>query len=129
MLNFFLQYLRAKVSNSDSTKWFQPTKLGADFNWRGGSTPETTGIYMYSEPFFIDLDGQLTAIMLMDTQGLFDDQTELALSSTLFAISALLSSVMIINTMHMISEEFLQYFQLYTYFAYLAMGSEETEMK
>jgi len=56
MLNFFLQHLRAQEYNLDNTNWFQPTKLGTGFNWRGGSTPDTTGICMYSEPFFIDLD-------------------------------------------------------------------------
>jgi len=126
MLNFFLQYLHAREAQNTANpaNWFKPTEIGKDFNWRGGSSPETSGINVYSEIFEITIGGQPTAILLMDTQGSFDDQTSFAHNATMFAISALLSSVLIMNVMQGISEDMLQFFQ---YFASIAQITLEEE--
>ena len=71
MLDFFLRYLRAKVSRfllfflfeSIDRVFIQDKKdwIGKDneplkgFDWRGGATRHTTGMLMWSEPFLMSL--------------------------------------------------------------------------
>jgi len=126
MLNFFLQYLRARQAQNiaNPTNWFKPDEISTDFNWRGGTEPETSGINIYSEPFEITVDGKPLAIILMDTQGSFDDKTQFGDNAIIFAISALLSSVLIMNISQGISEDMLQFFQFFTSFAQLALQKE-----
>jgi len=56
----------------------------------------------------------------MDTQGSFDDRTNLQSNAVIFTLSALLSSVMIMNVRSDIEEDVLQFFQYFCGFAQLA---------
>jgi atlastin len=126
MLNFFLQFLQSQNRQRVPvpSNWFQPQSVGRAFNWRGGAEAETNGINIWSEPFFVNVNGQETAILLMDTQGSFDMETSLQHNTVIFALSALLSSVMIMNVETSISEDMLQFFQFFTGFAQIAVNDE-----
>lgn len=63
------------------------------FAWRGGSERQTTGIWVWSEPFVkVSSSGQPVAVILMDTQGMFDNETSMALTAQIFGLSTFVSS-------------------------------------
>lgn len=96
LLNFFLRFLYARYEKHDVSDWIgenNSTELRG-FVWRGGRRPVTTGILMWSDIFTHDYEnGDKVAIVLLDTQGTFDSQSSLLDSTTIFALSTLLSSV------------------------------------
>ena len=56
------------------------------------------GLIMWSDVFLYDKpDGEKIAIVLMKTEGLFDDETSDAINSKIFALGTLLSSVQVFN--------------------------------
>lgn len=62
------------------------------FEWRGGSERMTTGIWMWSEPFVRRTEaGKDVAVLLVDTQGMFDNETSMGLTACIFAVSTLVS--------------------------------------
>lgn len=83
------------------------------FSWKAGSARDTTGIIIWSDVFLHEKDtGEKIAIVLMDTQGLFDSKTSPADNSRIFALGTLISSVQIVNIMQVIQEDQLQYLQV-----------------
>jgi len=55
----------------------------------------TTGIWMWSEPFIRTTTasgGEKLAVLLMDTQGMFDNETTMTLTAQIFGLSTLVSS-------------------------------------
>lgn len=68
------------------------------FKWRGGRKPETMGIWMWPDVFtHVSSNGDKLAIILLDTQGLFDDKSSLSDCNAIFSISMLISSVLCYN--------------------------------
>lgn len=123
LLNFYLQYLNAQYKRNDACQ-FLDENLRKCFSWRGGcDTPDTIGILIWSEIFTHDYDnGEKVAIILMDTQGSFDCNSSVRDCSTIFAMSAMLSSVLCYNLMHNIREDDLQYLQLFTEYGKLLLN-------
>lgn len=119
-LDFCLRYLHAKGSSN----W-----LGGDeepligFPWKGGADKYTTGIVMWSEPFIVYLPAlaEEVAVLLMDTQGVFDSTSTVKDCATIFALSQLISSVQVYNIMMNVQEDDLQHLQLFTEYGRLAM--------
>jgi atlastin len=66
----------------------------SSFAWRGGYERMTTGIWMWSEPFIVHSSefNEDIAVLLMDTQGMFDNQTSMTLTAQIFGLSTLISS-------------------------------------
>lgn len=92
------------------------------FSWRGGcDTPDTIGILIWSEIFTHDYDDGEMAIILMDTQGSFDSNNSVRDCSTIFAMSAMLSSVLCYNLMNNIREDDLQYLHMFTEYGKLLL--------
>jgi len=61
--------------------------------WRCGQEKPTTGMWLWSEPFVRSTaSGEKVAVLLMDTQGMFDSDTSTALSSRVFGLSTFVSS-------------------------------------
>lgn len=75
------------------------------FSWRSGVERETIGIWMWSEVFTHDFKDGKMAIILMDTQGIFDNKTSFKDCISIFAMSMLLSSVLCFNVMPRIRED------------------------
>eukprot|EP00054_Salpingoeca_dolichothecata_P019292 m.119827 g.119827 ORF g.119827 m.119827 type:complete len:534 (-) comp23199_c0_seq1:243-1844(-) len=115
LLNFFLRYMYAE----DAENWLENELLDLQkgFKWRYGSKRETTGIWMWGRPFVRTLpDGREVAVLLMDTQGTFDNQSTMEENATIFALTALMSSCLIYNIPGLISEDVLQHMHLFTKF-------------
>ncbi|VVD01466.1 unnamed protein product, partial [Leptidea sinapis] len=122
LLDFFLRYLNHEYNVKDSSDW-----LGSEdeplrgFSWRGGSERDTTGLLLWSQPFQAILpNGEKVAILLMDTQGTFDDKSTVKDNATVFALSTMLSSVHIYNVSQNIEEDDLQHLQMFTEYGKLA---------
>lgn len=61
------------------------------FYFRGGQEACTQGIWMWSEVFAHDRDdGEKLAIVLLDTQGIFDSESSMKECTAIFAISMML---------------------------------------
>lgn len=104
------------------------TRMLRAFSWRNGQDPETIGIWMWPEIFtHIQPDGEKVAIILIDTQGIFDSQSSTKDYVATFAISLVLSSVLCLNKMQRIQENDLQYLELFTEYGRLVM--EQTNEK
>ncbi|XP_040576520.1 atlastin [Lepeophtheirus salmonis] len=119
LLDFFLRYLS---SNADE-KWLDDNEepLGG-FHWRGGADRDTTGILLWSEVFILKNSlGKEIAVLLMDTQGAFDSLSTVRDCATIFALSAMLSSVLVYNLSSNIQEDDLQHLQLFTEYGRLAL--------
>lgn len=120
LLDFFLRYLN---SYNVSDQWLGDENVPLEgFSWRGGAERETTGIWMWSEPFEITTpSNEKVAVLLMDTQGAFDSQSTVKDCATVFALSTMLSSVQVYNLHSNIQEDDLQHLQLFTEYGRLAM--------
>lgn len=112
-----MNYLENKLTNKND--WFgAPDTPLVGFSWRSGTRRDTTGILMWSDVFLHDkANGDKIAIILLDTQGLFDNETTVAENSKIFSLSNLLSSCQILNLSGIIQEDQLQYLQFATEFA------------
>lgn len=88
------------------------------FSWRAGVRRDTTGITFWSDVFLHDAEnGDKLAIIIVDSQGLFDNQTTVEDNAKVFSISTLMSSQLILNLSGVIQEDQLQYLQFATEFA------------
>ncbi|XP_031639340.1 atlastin-like [Contarinia nasturtii] len=86
------------------------------------------GIWMWSDIFTHDFpSGEKIAILLLDTQGIFDDHSSLSDNTAIFALSMMLSSVQCYNLMQNIREDDLQHLELFTEYGRLAL--EQTNEK
>ncbi|XP_055309313.1 atlastin-like [Sitodiplosis mosellana] len=131
LLNFFIKYLYAQYKKHDVSDWLGEENNSSGltgFKWRSGRKRETTGIWMWSEVFTHDFsNGEKVAIILLDTQGIFDDQSSVRDCTTIFALSMMLSSVQCYNVMQNIKEDDLQHLELFTEYGRLAL--EESTLK
>lgn len=82
------------------------------FSWKSGSKRHTTGVVIWSDVFLHEQNNEKLAILLMDTQGLFDMETSPAENSRIFALGTLLSSKQIFNLNDVIQENQLEYLQV-----------------
>jgi atlastin len=127
LLSWFLRYLHAKQQPSTSKLWYEQFQsLGNDgFDWRAGAERNTTGIWMWSHPHMIEqADGEPLAVILVDTQGMFDHETSVALTASIFGFSTLLSSYQIYNVDKRIQEDNLQQLALFSEYARTAASEE-----
>lgn len=82
---------------------------------------DTTGILMWSHIFLHNDNKDNIAILLLDTQGVFDNQSTAQDCAFIFSLSTLLSSVQIYNLMQNIQENDLQHLELFTEYGKMAM--------
>lgn len=110
-----------------------PSEALTGFSWKSGSERDTTGIVVWSDVFMHEdeLSGDKWAILLVDTQGLFDKKTSSIESTKIFALSTLISSILIYNLKDQIHEDHLQYLHLTTEYAKMTKNLDDyrTESK
>ncbi|XP_041037909.1 atlastin-3-like, partial [Carcharodon carcharias] len=128
LLDFMLRFMY-KQKGGGTTNWMgRDDKPLTGFSWRGGSDPETNGIQLWAEVFIVQKkDGRKVAVLLMDTQGAFDNQSTVKDCATIFALSTMMSSVQVYNLTNNIQEDDLQHLQLFTEYGRLAM--DESSLK
>ena len=126
LLSWFLRYLtHRESSSSNDTVWHdQKTSLGRQdgFHWRGGSERDTTGIWMWNKPFYLPHSSGTIVVLLVDTQGMFDNETTMSLTSSIFGLSTLISSYQIYNVDKHIREDNLQQLALFSEYGRTAVG-------
>ncbi|KAJ3619860.1 hypothetical protein MTP99_005512 [Tenebrio molitor] len=129
VLNFFLRYLhiKYKLKKKNMSNWMNLNDSPlSGFSWKAGSVPHTVGILIWSEIFLAALpSGEEVAIILMDTQGSFDNETTITNCATIFGLSALLSSVQIYNLKENIKQCDLSHLECFSGFGQLIGGSNE----
>ncbi|XP_055880106.1 atlastin-like isoform X3 [Biomphalaria glabrata] len=131
LLDFFLRYLSAGQHMTGEEDWLGDDNAPLEgFSWRGGSDRDTTGILMWSEPFFMtNKNGEEVVILLMDTQGAFDSESTVKDCATIFALSTMISSVQVFNLTQNIQEDDLQHLQLFTEYGRLALEANDNVSK
>jgi atlastin len=142
LLDLFLRYLRCPEEERSSRDWVHRERPleghcavdcddagtdGGGFSWRGGSQRMTTGCWMWSEPFFLNVPGgapgEKMALLILDTQGMFDGETSQKLTATIFGLTTMLSSLLVYNVSKQIQEDNLQHLQLFLEYGRLAHDS------
>jgi atlastin len=147
LLSWFLRYLEAHSVRrgedgaagsvdgvprcDDGKKWFERVHTlnqhEGSFDWRGGKERNTTGMWMWNEPYFLPRPsrGDEVAVLLVDTQGMFDHETTVGLTAAIFGLSTLLSSYQIYNVDKRIQEDNLQQLALFSEYGRMAFEAEE----
>ena len=117
LLDVLLRYLMAP-------DWLKEKRAG--FMKQSHDTRRhTTGMMLWSEPLPVTLpSGEEAVILLVDTQGATDDESTAHRSQAVFALSALISSLLIINVMDKISDDDVK--QLQPMLEYGQMMRDET---
>lgn len=100
-------------------------KVFDGFIWRGGIDSQTKGIYMWSKVFTYDRDDEKLAIIVIDTQGIFDSKTTERQSKEIFALSTMLSSVQLYNVEGNIKTPDLENLQFFTEYGKWVAGLNE----
>ncbi|RYY75882.1 hypothetical protein EON63_19010, partial [archaeon] len=76
---------------------------------------------MWSEPIFRTIQGEPVAVLLMDTQGMFDNETSMTLTAQIFGLSTLVSSLLIYNVDKRIQEDNLQHLALFSEYGRISL--------
>ncbi|XP_043232542.1 uncharacterized protein LOC122386895 [Amphibalanus amphitrite] len=107
LLNEMSRYLTAK----NKGQW-RDVKKGS-FTWKNGAKSHTNGMFI-SPPIKITLDsGQEAILFLLDTQGLFDEDSNMSDATKIFALSTLLSSMQVFNLQGNLKSDDLDHLQLF----------------
>jgi atlastin len=84
------------------------------FTWKHGSFADTKGILFWPDVFLHDTKDENIAIILMDTQGLFETGSTQDENSRIFGLSTLISSIQIVNLKDVIREDQIEYLEMAT---------------
>lgn len=142
LLSWFLRYLErhcvkkggssvaCRDDETDDKEWYERVQTlnqhEGSFDWRGGTARNTTGMWMWSDPYFLPRSsGEDVAVLLVDTQGMFDHETTVGLTAAIFGLSTLLSSYQIYNVDKRIQEDNLQQLALFSEYGRMAFEAEE----
>lgn len=118
-------------SDDSAEDWLSDDSISLDpefagFGWAHGANRDTTGIWMWSTPIIRKTpDGREVAVLLVDTQGTFDNQTTAEVNAMVFALNALISSFQVYNISKRIGEDILQHMHLFTKFGQM-VSTEQT---
>jgi atlastin len=105
--------------------WGGPKDPLIGFSWKHGSVADTKGILFWSDVFLHEQNGEKIAIVLMDTQGLFELGRDTNLDGKIFGISSLISSNQIFNIKGEIHENHLEYLKVVTDFSKKAFNRQQ----
>uniref|UniRef100_A0A914YEX4 GB1/RHD3-type G domain-containing protein n=1 Tax=Panagrolaimus superbus TaxID=310955 RepID=A0A914YEX4_9BILA len=108
--------------NDIQLDWLGDDAQVQGFHWRSGAKRDTVGIWLWGEPIMIEAgNGEKYAVVLMDTQGTFDNNSTLKQCTTIFGLSTLLSSHQCYNVVDNIPEDALQHLSLFVEYGRLAL--------
>ncbi|VDK75705.1 unnamed protein product [Litomosoides sigmodontis] len=118
------------ISNDTNLEWFLDESHLGGFHWRPGMKRDTAGIWIWGEPIMIEAaNGETYAVVLMDTQGTVDNAAlSYQMSSTIFALSTLFSSMQVYNVVETVIEDSLANLSLFVEYGRLVQD-ENTKFK
>ncbi|OXA61075.1 uncharacterized protein LOC110842700 [Folsomia candida] len=97
------------------------------FHFKNGTERDTVGLWLWSKPFIITKsDGTKIAVMLMDTQGVFDSYTTERDWAMIVGLSLLTSSCLIYNLFTNMQEDTLKIFYNFVEFGMLSLEEDST---
>lgn len=104
-----------------------PADEEAGFKWRSGHDRMTTGIWMWSKHFVVTRPGsnEKIALLVLDTQGLYDLQTSDHLTTSIFGLSTLISSYLVFNVSLQIQEDNMKSLALFAEYARVALHANK----
>ncbi|XP_018020811.1 guanylate-binding protein 1 isoform X2 [Hyalella azteca] len=125
--SFLLNFLVKFCINKGLPNWLGDLSQPLEgFVWSGSIKGQTTGIEIWSKPFFFTKrTGEEVAVILMDTQGTFDTDTPQD-STFIFALTLLASSVTVYNIMNNIQEDDLMNLQMFSAYGALAQQNDQS---
>ncbi|GMR55439.1 hypothetical protein PMAYCL1PPCAC_25634, partial [Pristionchus mayeri] len=122
-LSNIVRYLQCNQSGKD---WMAPNSTVSGFTWRQSKKAVTEGILMWPEPFSVkNARGEEIVILLMDTEGAFDHKSSMTQCATVFALSALLSSMLVYNVSQDVQEDTLNHLQFFASYGSYALDNSE----
>jgi atlastin len=126
ILKFLLDNANTELNLINIDEWINqlqiiPGNNEKGFKWCNGSDSQTMGIWIWNNPIIFKhpTKGEI-AFLLLDTQGLFDLNTNQQKTIMLFGISSLISSHIIYNIDKRIQEDNLQHLALFSAYGQLA---------
>ena len=126
ILKFLLDNANTELNQININDWINqlqiiPGNNDKGFKWCNGSDSQTMGIWIWNNPIIFKhpTKGEI-AFLLLDTQGLFDLNTNQQKTIMLFGISSLISSHIIYNIDKRIQEDNLQHLALFSAYGQLA---------
>ncbi|CAO1444180.1 unnamed protein product [Diamesa hyperborea] len=137
-LNFCLRYMYANyksIANPSNDLRNKDGWMGSSeesltgFSWKSGSKRDTSGIIIWSDVFLhTNEKDEKVAIVLMDTQGLFDVKTLSNEGSIILALGTMLSSIQILNLFRDIHDIHLKFLQFAITYAKIAADDDSSNL-
>ena len=119
LLNSMMRYIAA----TDKSRWLD--NKSESFAWKSGYEQHTNGLSM-SSPMQMTLpSGEKVALVLIDSQGLFDRDSSVSDLVNIFSLSTLVSSLQVSNIMQDLKGSDLGYLQLFAEFGRLVSDNFE----
>lgn len=125
-LNYILRFLNGKKNNrSDWMKKYGSNEHLTGFTWKNSADMVTSGIWLWSEPLTMkSTNGEEFDLLIMDTQGVFDEHTTQREWSILVGLGLLASSCLIFNIVGDLQEDRLQIFEKFLEFGLMAFQDD-----
>ncbi|XP_053881777.1 RING finger protein 112-like [Malaclemys terrapin pileata] len=114
--SFLLNYLLRRLQSPDMRdgSWMgQEEEPLEGFEWRVGTQNVTKGVWAWSQPFWVPGKGGKVAVLLVDTEGSMNIESNKETSIKLSAMSMLLSSYQILNIGCRVKDPDLEYLEMF----------------
>ncbi|XP_043404223.1 RING finger protein 112-like [Chelonia mydas] len=111
LMNYLLRRLRSPQDARDGSWMGREDEPLEGFEWRAGEERITNGVWVWSQPFWVPAKAGKVAVLLVDTEGSMDIESNKETSIKLSAFSMLLSSYQILNTGCRVTDPDLEYLE------------------
>mmetsp|Transcript_115872 Transcript_115872/g.368417 ORF Transcript_115872/g.368417 Transcript_115872/m.368417 type:complete len:812 (-) Transcript_115872:261-2696(-) len=102
--SFFFDLFSRYLHSSEN--WLPPVLDRHCFEWQAGAERCTEGIWIWSKPFvMVSSSGIRTAVLLMDTQGVFDARSTRQQCNSILGLTAALSSLLVYNVSRQLQQD------------------------
>ena len=96
--NCYIDHSEYKTPVGEIPKWLSGDGcISNGFQFQSGNKGVTNGISMWSEVFLINHNGKQMYVVLLDSQGLYDNGKENDMDKCIFGMTTFLSSFQILN--------------------------------
>ncbi|XP_075250282.1 atlastin-2-like isoform X2 [Convolutriloba macropyga] len=105
---------------------FEALKLDFEkgFEWSHGDKRTTDGVVIWSKPFLVRTKSEEVAVILMDTQGSFDNTQTTNDCAIIFALATLVSSCQVYNIVNTIREDDISNLLYFTQYGKMAQEDD-----